>query len=389
MNTTKFSISIEKVAQSRLEGIDFSKLSFGQIFSDHMFICDYKDGKWQDPRIVPYGPFSVEPSLSVFHYGQAVFEGMKAYKDDNGEVFLFRPTENYARINKSCKRMAMPEFPEDLFDEALKTLVDLDRGWVQPGFGNALYLRPFMIATSHGVQANPSSEYRFMIITSPVQSYYKGQEVKVKIADHYSRAANGGVGFAKAAGNYAGQFYPTALAKEEGFQQIIWTDDATHQKLEECGTMNVVIRIGDTLISPPPTERILDGITRKSVITVADKLGITFESRPITVTELLQAVEKGTLKAIFAEFGIISFLETPLTCILFPVISLSENDKTEKIIINNANILFISKVLSLKLISLFSKYIFIKLIYLNQIQFFYFISYITDIFCVNFNGFGV
>ena len=207
MSTTRFSISIEKVAQSRLQDIDFSQLSFGQVFSDHMFICDYKDGKWQDPRIVPYGPFSVEPSLSVFHYGQAVFEGMKAYKDDRGEVFLFRPTENYARINKSCKRMAMPEFPEDLFDEALKTLVDLDRLWVQPGFGNALYLRPFMIATSPGVQANPSDQYRFMIITSPVQSYYKGQEVKVKIADHYSRAANGGVGFAKAAGNYAGQFY--------------------------------------------------------------------------------------------------------------------------------------------------------------------------------------
>ena len=299
MNTTKFSISVEKVAKSRLQEVDFSKLSFGQIFSDHMFICDYKDGKWLDPRIVPYGPFTVEPSMSVFHYGQAVFEGMKAYKDDQGAVFLFRPTENYARINKSCKRMAMPEFPEDLFDEALKKLVDLDRDWVQPGFGNALYLRPFMIGTSFGVQANPAREYRFMIITSPVQSYYAGQEVKVKIADHYSRAANGGVGFAKAAGNYAGQFYPTALAKEEGYQQIIWTDDATHQKLEECGTMNIVVRIGDTLISPPPTERILDGVTRRSVMAVAEKLGIAFESRSITVTELLQAVENGTLKEIF------------------------------------------------------------------------------------------
>ena len=299
MDTTNLPISIEKVAKSRLSEVDFSKLNFGQIFSDHMFICDYKNGQWQDARIVPYGPFSVEPSLSVFHYGQTIFEGMKAYKDDRGEVFLFRPTENYARMNKSCKRMSMPEFPEELFDKALKTLVDLDRLWIQPGLGNALYLRPFMIATSAGVQANPSTEYRFMIITSPVQSYYKGGELKVKIADHYSRAANGGVGFAKTGGNYAGQFYPTALAKEEGYQQIIWTDDATHQKLEECGTMNVVIRIGDTLISPPPTERILAGVTRKSVFAVAEKLGIAIESRSITVTEVLEAASKGTLKEIF------------------------------------------------------------------------------------------
>ena len=299
MDTTNLPISIEKVAKSRLSEVDFSKLNFGQIFSDHMFICDYKNGQWQDARIVPYGPFSVEPSLSVFHYGQTIFEGMKAYKDDRGEVFLFRPTENYARMNKSCKRMSMPEFPEELFDKALKTLVDLDRLWIQPGLGNALYLRPFMIATSTGVQANPSTEYRFMIITSPVQSYYKGGELKVKKADHYSRAANGGVGFAKTGGNYAGQFSTTALAKEEGYQQIIWTDDATHQKLEECGTMNVVIRIGDTLISPPPTERILDGVTRKSVFAVAEKLGIAIESRSITVTEVLEAASKGTLKEIF------------------------------------------------------------------------------------------
>lgn len=299
MNTSNFSISVKKVTQSKLPNIDFSKLAFGHIFSDHMFVCDYKDGKWQNPRIERYAPFLVAPSMSVFHYGQAVFEGMKAYKDDKGDVFLFRPTENYARMNKSCRRMAIPEFPEELFDQGLKTLVTLDKDWVQPGVGNSLYLRPFVIATSEGVQANPATEYRFMIITSPVQSYYTTKEVKVKIADHYSRAANGGFGFAKAAGNYAGQFYPTALAKEEGFQQIIWTDDATHELLEECGTMNVVFRIGDTLVSPPPTERILDGVTRKSVLAVAEKLGIDFQSRPITVTELIEAAENGTLQEIF------------------------------------------------------------------------------------------
>ena len=212
MNTSNFSISVKKVTQSKLPNIDFSKLAFGHIFSDHMFVCDYKDGNWQNPRIEPYAPFLVAHSMSVFHYGQAVFEGMKAYKDDKGDVFLFRPTENYARMNKSCRRMAIPEFPEELFDQGLKTLVTLDKDWVQAGVGNSLYLRPFVIATSEGVQANPATEYRFMIITSPVQSYYTTKEVKVKIADHYSRAANGGFGFAKASGNYAGQFYPTALA---------------------------------------------------------------------------------------------------------------------------------------------------------------------------------
>ena len=188
-------LKIEKVKESRINQIDFSKLSFGKTFADHMFICEYKDGQWQNPTIKPYAPITLEPSASVFHYGQAVFEGMKAYKDDNGHVFLFRPQENYKRINKSCARLAMPEFPEEWFDKALRTLVDIDSEWVKPGFGNALYLRPFMIATTAGVQAAPAKNYLFMIITAPVQAYYKG-DVKVKIADYYSRAANGGFGFA-------------------------------------------------------------------------------------------------------------------------------------------------------------------------------------------------
>lgn len=296
--SSKSNLVIEKNKQSHIGEVDFSKLSFGHIFSDHMYVCDYKDGAWQRPKIMPYGNFSLPPSTSVFHYGQAVFEGMKAYKDDNGDVFLFRPSENYKRINKSCKRLAMPEFPEEWFDEGLKELLKIDSDWIKPGFGNALYIRPFVIATSAGVIASPSKEYKFVIITSPVQSYYSG-EVKVKIADHYSRAANGGFGAAKAAGNYAGQFYPTRLAQEEGYQQIIWTDDTTHQKLEECGTMNVMFRIKDTLITSPVSDRILDGVTRKSVIAVAEKMGIGVEVRPITVTELIEAAENNDLKEIF------------------------------------------------------------------------------------------
>lgn len=298
MSNTDFNLIIEKTTKSRINEVDFSNLSFGHTFSDHMFVCDYKNGAWQTPKIMPYGPFLLDPSTSVFHYGQAVFEGMKAYKDEKGDVFLFRPTENYARINKSCQRLAMAQFPEEWFDKGLRALLDVDRDWVKPGFGNALYIRPFVIATTPGVIASPSKEYKFVIITSPVQSYYSG-DVKVKIADYYSRAANGGFGAAKAAGNYAGQFYPTSLAQQEGYQQIIWTDDTTHEKLEECGTMNVIFRIGDTLITSPVSDRILDGVTRKSVITVAEKLGIKVEIRPITVTELIEASKNGTLKEIF------------------------------------------------------------------------------------------
>ncbi len=291
-------IIVEKISKSKISDIDFSKLAFGSIFSDHMFICDYKDGAWQTPKITPYAPFTLEPSTSVFHYGQAVFEGMKAYKDDNGNMFLFRPFENYKRLAKSCERLAMAQFPEDMFDKGLKELIKIDEQWVKQGKGNALYIRPFMISTAKGVQAKPSAEYKFVIITSPVQEYYSG-DVKVIIADHYSRAANGGFGFAKAAGNYAGQFYPTALAQKEGYQQIIWTDDTSHERLEECGTMNVMFRIGDKLITSPTSERILDGVTRKSVLKVAEKLGIETEIRPITVHELVDAAKNNTLKEIF------------------------------------------------------------------------------------------
>ena len=291
-------IDIVKASSSKIASVDFENLTFGNIFTDHMLICDFKDGAWQKPIITPYEPFLIDPSAKVFHYGQAIFEGMKAYKDENDDVWLFRPDENFKRFNKSAKRMAMPEVPENIFMEGLKTVVDLDREWVKKGLGNTLYLRPFMIATGHGVIAQPSSEYRFMIILSPAKSYYSG-EVKVIIAEHYSRAANGGIGAAKAAGNYSAQFYPTKLANEKGYQQIIWTDDATHTKLEEAGTMNVFIRINDTLYTAPTSERILDGVTRKSVLDIAKRDNITTEVRPVLVEELVAAAKNGTLKEIF------------------------------------------------------------------------------------------
>lgn len=296
--TSNLDIDIFPVSKSHINDVDFENLSFGSIFTDYMLVCDYIDGVWQKPIIKAYEPFMMDPSSKVFHYGQAIFEGMKAYKDEQNDVWLFRPDENYHRFNKSAVRLAMPEVPEDVFIGGLNKLLDLERDWVKFGFGNSLYIRPFMIATGHGVIANPSNDYKFMIILSPAKSYY-ASEVKVIIADHFSRAANGGIGAAKAAGNYSAQFYPTQLANKQGFQQIIWTDDATHTKLEEAGTMNVFFRINDTLYTAPTSERILDGVTRKSLIDIAQRDGIAVEVRSITVQEIEAAAQNGSLKEIF------------------------------------------------------------------------------------------
>ena len=299
MSTTQTNkIEIIKASTSKIKDVDFDNIHFGDVFTDHLFECDFKNGEWQKPIIKPYAPFLMDPSSKVFHYGQAIFEGMKAYKDDNNDIWLFRPDENFHRFNKSATRMAMPEVPEEIFMEGLKQLLQLDEAWVQKGNGSSMYIRPFMIATGAGVMANPSDEYKFMILLSPAKAYYSG-EVKVLIAEHFSRAANGGIGAAKAAGNYAAQFYPTNLANKEGFQQVIWTDDATHTKLEEAGTMNVFFRINDTLLTAPTSERILDGITRKSLIEMAKSEGINVDVRPVLVSELVEAAKNGSLKEIF------------------------------------------------------------------------------------------
>lgn len=291
-------IDIVRTSASRIGSYDFENIIFGKTFSDHMMMCDFEDGEWKKPVIKPYGPITLEPSAKVFHYGQAIFEGMKAFKDDEENVWLFRPVDNIKRFNISSKRLAIPEFPEDLFFEGLETLLNLDREWIQGGFGNSLYIRPFVIATQPGVSASPSKEYKFMIICSPAKAYYSG-EVRVVFAEEYSRSANGGVGFAKAAGNYAAQFYPTNLANEEGFQQIVWTDASTHGFLEEAGTMNVFFRVGDKLLTAPTSDRILDGITRKSVLALAEEYNIEAEVRRIKVEEIVEAAKNGTLKEMF------------------------------------------------------------------------------------------
>ncbi len=292
------SIEITKASASKIGQVDFENLNFGKIFTDHMFICDYEDGVWQNPKIVPYGPLTLDPSARVFHYGQAVFEGMKAYKDDQDDIYLFRPDENFHRINKSSERLAMPAFPKDFFFDGLTALLELEKDWIKPGFGNSLYIRPFVIATEAGVQASEANQYRFMIICSPAAAYYSG-DVNVLVAEKFSRSANGGTGYAKAAGNYAAQFYPTNLAKQDGYQQIIWTDASTHEYMEEAGTMNVFFRVNDTLLTAPTSDRILDGITRKSLLEIAKKEGISVEVRPVKVSEIIAAAKDGSLKEAF------------------------------------------------------------------------------------------
>ena len=298
INKKSLSVTIENIVNSKINKVDFTNLKFGHVFTDYMFECDYIDESWVNPTIKPFGNLSISPASKVFHYGQAVFEGMKAYKDDQGKIWLFRPEENFKRINKSSKRLAIPEFPKDLFFEALEKMLLLDKEWIKCGIGNSLYIRPFVIATQTEVSASPSNEYKFLILFSPAQAYYAG-DVKVVIAEHYSRSADGGVGAAKAAGNYAAQFYPTNLAKEKGFQQIIWTDSKEHKYLEEAGTMNVFFRINDTLITAPTSDRILDGVTRKSLIALAKRDGIIVEERRISVDELKEASKNNSLKEIF------------------------------------------------------------------------------------------
>lgn len=292
------SIKITKTKNSKLQATDFENLGFGKVFSDHMLICDYKNGSWGEPEIVPFQPMSLMPSAKIFHYGQSIFEGMKAYKDNASNTWLFRPIENYIRLNKSAKRLAIPEIPKNIFFDGLKELLKIDNDWIPNLDGCSLYIRPIVFATGEGFHASPADSYRFLIATAPSGPYFSGQ-VKVLIEEKYSRSANGGVGFAKAGGNYAGQFYPTQLAIEKGYNQVIWTDDNTHEYIEEAGAMNIFVRINDTLITGPTSDRILDGVTRKSIIDIANKEGIPVEIRKFKVSEIIEASKNNTLKEMF------------------------------------------------------------------------------------------
>lgn len=298
MEKTVNKVVVERAKTSKINAVDFNNLSFGSVYTDHMLVCTYEEGSWKAPKIVPYQGVTLDPSAKIFHYGQSIFEGMKAYKDSEDSVWLFRPLENFKRFNTSAQRMAIPQLPQAHFMEGLSTLLQVERNWVPTTAGSSLYIRPFIFASGTGLRACPADAYTFMIICAPSGAYYSGK-VTVTIEEHYSRAANGGVGYTKSGGNYAGQFYPTQLAAEKGYQQIIWTDDTNHEFIEEAGAMNIFIRINDTLLTAPTSERILDGITRKSILDLAKAEGITTEVRNIRVQEVVEAAKKGTLKEMF------------------------------------------------------------------------------------------
>ena len=292
-------ISIEKIPQSKLPEVDFNNIIFGKQFSDHMFTADFKDGKWSNLKITPFQNIELSPACAALHYGQAVFEGMKAYKNDMNEVVLFRPYDNAKRLNISAKRLCMPEIPEAIFMEGLRQLVALDADWVPTNEGSSLYIRPYMFASEQLLGVRPAEEYKFIIFSAPVNSYY-GEPVHVKIETEYSRATEGGVGYAKAAGNYAAALYPAKLGQNDGYQQLIWTDSVNHEYIEESGTMNVMFHIGNKLITPNLNfKTTLAGITRDSVLTLAKEIGIEVEERRVSVTEIIEAAKNDNLKDVF------------------------------------------------------------------------------------------
>lgn len=296
--TDTIKMNIERVITSRLSLTDFNNIDFGKVYSDHMFISDYYDGQWQDFRIEPYDMLSFTPGSAILHYGQSVFEGLKAYKSDSGEVLVFRPEKNYHRLNQSAERMCIPQISEAMFMDGLTELIKLDKDWV-PGLPNtSLYIRPYIFALDEYIGIRPSDNYKFIIFTCPVGAYYS-KPLKVKIETEFSRAVQGGTGYAKAAGNYAGSLYPAKLAQDKGYDQLIWTDGSSHQYIEEAGTMNVMFMKGNKLITCETGDTVLRGITRDSVLTIAKEWGIEVEERPISVGEVVKSLKKGEITEAF------------------------------------------------------------------------------------------
>ncbi len=291
-------IAYRKRDESRISEVDFSNIQFGQIYSDHMFIADYRDKEWKDFRITPYEHLSLSPASPAIHYGQAIFEGLKAYKDDSGNILVFRPLDNYKRLNKSAERMCIPDLPEAVFMDGLKQLLTLDRDWIPSNPGTSLYIRPFTFSSEEYIGIRPSEFFKFMIITCPVSAYYT-KPVRVKIETKYTRAIQGGTGFAKAAGNYASSLYPAKLAQDQGYHQLIWTDGKEHKYIEESGTMNVMFVIDGVLVTPPTGDTILKGITRDSVLQLARSWNMPVEERKITVDELIGAIKSKKLTEAF------------------------------------------------------------------------------------------
>jgi len=298
MATETININISKAKASRINQFDQNNIAFGTVFTDHMLIADCINGEWQTPEILPYGEISYNPALASLHYGQSIFEGMKAFKNENNEVLMFRPLENFKRFNISAERMCMAQVPEDIFIGGLEELLRLDSEWVPKGEDNSLYLRPFMFASDVYLGVRPSQNYRFMIIMSPAGKYYSTPP-KVKVETEYIRAAPGGVGYAKCAGNYASSLYPSKLAQDQGYTQLLWTDALEHKYFEESGTMNVMFVKNNVLLTPNTSSTILKGITRDTLLQLAKSMGIETEERKVSVKEIIEGIQDGSVTEVF------------------------------------------------------------------------------------------
>jgi branched-chain amino acid aminotransferase len=292
-------ITVNRAEQSKLHDFSFENLPFGKYFTDHMLEADYENGEWKNVEIKPYQPLLLSPSLAALHYGQAIFEGIKAYRDKEGHAYIFRPYDNFKRFNISAERMAMPPVPEEVFMEGMKQLVALDKNWIPNKEDHSLYIRPFMFSSDEMIGVRPSESYKFLTILSPTGPYYAAP-MRIYVEEKYVRAVPGGIGFAKAAGNYGAALYPSALAKQRGYDQVLWTDAFEHKYVQEIGTMNVVFVIGNKAITPDLTSgTILAGVTRDSVLSLLKEAGFTVEERSISIDEIIDAYKAGTLREVF------------------------------------------------------------------------------------------
>ena len=299
MSVFSLDIKVKKTKNSRIKEVDALNINFGKQYSDHMLIAYYENGEWNSAEIMPFHNLNLSPATTFFHYGQAIFEGVKAYKDARGNALIFRPYDNWKRMNRSAERMAMPEIPEEIFIEGMRRLIELDTNWIPTGEDTSLYIRPFMLAIDEFIGVRPAEKFMFLIITSPAGPYYN-HPVSIFVQDKYVRAFPGGIGFTKAAGNYGMSMYPTQQIKKMGYDQILWTDGFEHKYVQEIGTMNVFFVIGDKVITPDvTTDVILEGVTRDSVITLLREKGITVEERLLSIDEIEGAYKAGQLKEAF------------------------------------------------------------------------------------------
>jgi branched-chain amino acid aminotransferase len=292
-------ILITKAEHSKLQDLNLDNLPFGRYFSDHMLEADCENGEWKNLEIKPYQPLLLSPSVAALHYGQAIFEGVKAYKDRQGNPYIFRPYENFRRFNISAQRMQMPAVTEELFIEGMRQLIALDKNWIPTKENHSLYIRPFMFSSDEMIGVRPSEHYKFLIILSPTGPYYN-EPMRIYVEEKYVRAAPGGVGYAKAAGNYGGSMLATAVAKKKGYDQVLWMDAIEHKYVQEIGTMNVFFIIGNTAITPNLDQgTILDGVTRASSITLLKEMDFSVEERPLSIDSIIEAYKEGNLHEVF------------------------------------------------------------------------------------------